>query len=62
MFMGLGFLFYIFVGFIWSLFGVQILIGFAEAFYAPAFDALFSRHTTKTKVGREWRGYKLLFR
>ena len=52
--MGLGFLLYIFVNSIWFLFGVQILIGFAEAFYSPAFDALFSKHVTKKKTGREW--------
>ncbi len=52
--MGFGFLTYMFVNSIWFLFGVQLLIGFAEAFYSPAFDSLYTRHTTKTKVGREW--------
>jgi MFS family permease len=52
--MGLGFLLYIFVNSIWFLFGVQILLGFAEAFYSPAFDALFSKHITKKKACREW--------
>lgn len=52
--MGLGFLLYIFVNSIWFLFGIQILIGFAEAFYSPAFDALYSKHITEKKAGREW--------
>ena len=56
--MGLGFLLYIFVNSIWFLFGVQILIGFAEAFYSPAFDALFSKHVTKKKAGREWGAWE----
>ena len=56
--MGLGFLLYIFVNSIWFLFGVQILIGFAEAFYAPAFDALYSKHITKKKAGREWGAWE----
>jgi MFS family permease len=56
--MGLGFLLYIFVNSIWFLFGVQILIGFAEAFYSPAFDALYSKHITKKKAGREWGAWE----
>jgi MFS family permease len=58
--MGLGFLLYIFVNSIWFLFGVQILIGFAEAFYSPAFDALYSKHVTKKKAGREWGTWESL--
>jgi len=56
--MGLGFFLYIFVNSIWFLFGVQILIGFAEAFYTPAFDALYSKHITKRKAGREWGAWE----
>ncbi len=56
--MGIGFLLYIFVNSIWFLFGVQILIGFAEAFYSPAFDALYSKHVTKKKAGREWGAWE----
>jgi len=57
-FMGFGFLLYIFVSSIWFLFVVEILIGFAEAFYSPAFDALYSKHTTKKKAGREWGAWE----
>ncbi len=56
--MGIGFLLYIFVNSIWFLFCVQILIGFAEAFYSPAFDALYSKHITKKKAGREWGAWE----
>ncbi|NOZ80634.1 MAG: MFS transporter [DPANN group archaeon] len=56
--MGIGFLLYLFVDSIWSLFGVQILVGFAEAFYSPAFDALYSKHITKRKAGREWGAWE----
>jgi MFS family permease len=52
--MGIGFILYIFVNSIWFLFGVQVLIGFAEAFCSPAFDAVYSKHITKKRAGREW--------
>lgn len=52
--MGVGFLLYIIVASIWSLLCVELLIGFAEAAYAPAFDRLYTRHLASRKVGREW--------
>ncbi len=52
--MGIGFVLYTFVNSIIFLFIVQVIIGFAEAFYSPAFDALFSGHTTKKRIGIEW--------
>ncbi len=56
--MGIGFFLYIFVNSIWFLFMVQILTGFAEAFYSPAFDALYSKHVTERKAGREWGAWE----
>jgi len=56
--LGVGFVLYIFVNSIWFLFGVQILIGFSEAFYTPAFDSLYSEHITRKKVGREWGAWE----
>ncbi len=56
--MGIGFFLYTLVDSIWFLFGVQVVIGFAEAFYSPAFDALFSKHITKKKAGREWGAWE----
>lgn len=49
-----GFFLYTAVNSIWFLFIVQIIIGFGEAIYSPVFDALYSKHITKTKAGREW--------
>ena len=56
--MALGFLLYTFVNSILSLFLVQILIGFAEAFYSPAFDSLYSKHLAKTKRATEWGAWE----
>lgn len=55
---GTGFFLYTVVNSIWQLFAVQLLIGFAEAFYAPAFDSLYSRHVTAKKAGREWGAWE----
>ncbi|MBT3230227.1 MFS transporter [Candidatus Uhrbacteria bacterium] len=52
--MALGFFLYLFVNSIWFLFAIQIIIGFGEAIYSPAFDAIYSKHTTKHHEGREW--------
>lgn len=58
--MGVGFLLYMLVDSIWSLLAVQVLIGFAEAVYAPAFDVLYSQHVSKRKVGREWGAWEAM--
>ena len=52
--MGIGYLLLILVHSIWTLFLVQALIGFAEAIYSPAFDALYSKHLDRGKAGRQW--------
>ncbi|MFH8080979.1 MAG: MFS transporter [Candidatus Aenigmatarchaeota archaeon] len=49
-----GYIFYIFVNSVWSLLIVQVIIGFAEAIYWPAYDAIYSRHVSLKKVGKEW--------
>ncbi|MBW3021873.1 MFS transporter [Candidatus Woesearchaeota archaeon] len=58
--MGLGFFLYIFVNSVIFLFLVQVLIGFSEAFYSPAFDALYSKHLDKHKEGREWGAWEAI--
>ena len=52
--MGVGFILYTFVDTVFSLFLVGVLIGFAEAIYSPAFDALYTRHMQKEKAGNVW--------
>ena len=52
--MGIGFLSYIWVSSMVTLLISQIIIGFGEAFYAPAFDALYSKHLPKNKRGVSW--------
>lgn len=56
--MGLSFILYMFVNTIWALFSVQILIGFAEAISYPAFDAVYSKHLTRGKIGTEWGAWE----
>jgi len=53
-----GFLLYLFVDSIWFLFVIQIIIGFGEAIYSPAFDALYSKHIAETKAGRQWGAWE----
>jgi sugar phosphate permease len=54
--MAIGFFLYNFVSTVIHLFLVQILIGFAEAIYSPAFDKLYSEHLSKHSEGLQW-GY-----
>lgn len=55
---GLGFFLYIFVDSVMFLFAVQILIGFGEAIYSPAFDKLYSLHLVKGKGGTIWGAWE----
>ena len=56
--MGIGFALYLAVGSIIMLFFVQLIIGFAEAIYAPAFDVLYTKHLAKSKRGRGWGAWE----
>ena len=56
--MGLGFLLYFWVNTIIFLFIVQAIIGFGEAIYSPAFDAVYSRHLDGHKSGTQWGAWE----
>jgi len=58
---GLSFFGYMLVDSIWSLLLVQVLIGFGEAIYAPAFDALYSKHLDGRQAGREWGAWESIY-
>lgn len=58
--MGVGFLSYMLVHSVWSLLAVQVIIGLGEAIYAPAFDAVYSRHIQRHRSGREWGAWEAL--
>lgn len=58
--LGIGFVLYMFIDSVSSLFMVQALMGFAEAFYAPSFDAIYSKHLSKKKAGREWGAWEAM--
>lgn len=59
--MGLGFFLYLFVHSIWALLAVQVVIGFGEAVYSPAFDSLYSRHLDEHKEGVEWGTWEAMY-
>jgi len=58
--MATGFFSYSLVSSIWALLAVQLVIGVGEALYAPPFDSMYSRCSTKTKAGREWGTWESL--
>jgi MFS family permease len=58
---GVGFLLYLFVESVFFLFFVGTLIGFAEAIYSPAFDALYTKHMIKKKAGNVWGIWEGMF-
>jgi MFS family permease len=52
--MAFGFLSFLLVNSTISLFIVQAVIGFGDAIYNPAFDALYSKHLDARKSGSQW--------
>ena len=52
--MAFGFFLYLYATSVYWLFAIQALIGFAEALYSPAFNALYSRHLTRGRAATEW--------
>jgi len=56
--MGIGFSLYFWVTSVIFLFIVQAVIGLGEAIYAPAFDAVYSKHMDKHKSGTQWGAWE----
>jgi DHA1 family multidrug resistance protein-like MFS transporter len=56
--MGMGFLLYNFVDSVAFLFLVQLITGFGEAIYSPAFDATYSKHLTHDHAGSQWGAWE----
>lgn len=56
--MGAGFLLYTLVNSMMALFIVQVIIGLGEAIYAPAFDAVYSKHLDGHKSGTQWGAWE----
>jgi predicted MFS family arabinose efflux permease len=52
--MAVGFISYIWVDSVVKLLISQLIVGFGEAVYSPAFDALYSKHLDKHQAGVEW--------
>ncbi|MDD4353215.1 MAG: MFS transporter [Candidatus Nanoarchaeia archaeon] len=58
--MGFSFFLFIFVKDIWFLFIVQAIMGFGEAIYGPAFNAIYSKHLSKGNAGKEWSFWQIM--
>ena len=58
--MGIGFLSYAWVASIVMLFVVQAIVGLGEAIYAPAFDAVYSKHLDGRKSGAQWGAWEAM--
>lgn len=56
--MGVGFFLYSWVDSVIFLFIVQAIIGFGEAIYSPAFDAVYSKHLDGNRSGRQWGAWE----
>lgn len=55
---GIGFVSYMFVETLTSLIIVQALVGFGLAFYAPAFDVLYTNNLREKKSGIQWAAWE----
>ena len=55
---GLGYLLFTQVSSVIFLSLIQALIGSAEAFYSPSFDAVYSKHLSVDRAGRQWGAWE----
>jgi MFS family permease len=55
-----GYFLYLFVDTIWFLFLIQVIIGFGEAIYSPAFDSVYSKHIDHHKSGLQWGSWETI--
>lgn len=58
--LGLAFIGYIFVTNLWELAALQLVLGFINPIYSPAFDALYSEHADKDHLAEEWGAWEAL--
>lgn len=56
--MGTGFFLYTQIDSMVELLLIQVLIGFGEAIYSPAFDALYSKHLDPKHSGAQWGAWE----
>ncbi|MBI2636636.1 MAG: MFS transporter [Parcubacteria group bacterium] len=56
--MSIGFFSYLFVDSVAQLFLVQVIIGLGGAVYAPAFDAVYSKHLDGRRSGAQWGAWE----
>lgn len=56
--MGFAFLFFMVAKSIFAITLIQMMIGFGEAIYSPAFDAVYSKHLDLGKSGRQWGAWE----
>lgn len=56
--MGVGFMLYMSVDSVISLFIVQIIVGLGQAIYSPAFDAVYSKHLNQSRSGSQWGAWE----
>lgn len=59
--MGAGFFLYTMVNSMFMLLIVQVIIGFGEAIYLPAFDAVYSKHLDHNKEGQQWGAWESMY-